>query len=130
MLLGAGAAVAARDHSSRCPLHYASNSLEVTQLLLDYGADPNAKARKTHSRNTPGPVFHSKRFWSRGSVQFCTRTKAFLLSLMGDKQTEGNQTEYCRAARDIVICLPRARVACVVQDFRRLFPGVTAPVAL
>lgn len=43
VLLGAGAAVAARDHSNRCPLHYAGNYLDVTQLLLDFGADPEAQ---------------------------------------------------------------------------------------
>lgn len=43
VLLGAGAAVAARDHSNRCPLHYAGSSLGVTQLLLDFGADPEAQ---------------------------------------------------------------------------------------
>lgn len=48
MLLGAGAAVAARDHSSRCPLHYAGSSVDVTELLLDFGADPEAKASLTH----------------------------------------------------------------------------------
>lgn len=49
VLLGAGAAVAARDHSRRCPLHYAGSSLSVTQLLLDFGADPEAKARGHYS---------------------------------------------------------------------------------
>ena len=43
MLLGAGAAVAARDHSRRSPLHYAGGSVAVTQLLLDFGADPEAQ---------------------------------------------------------------------------------------
>lgn len=45
VLLGAGAAVAARDHSRRCPMHYSGSSPTVTQLLLDFGADPDAKAR-------------------------------------------------------------------------------------
>lgn len=45
VLLGAGAAVAARDYARRCPLHYAGSSAAVTRLLLDFGADPEAKAR-------------------------------------------------------------------------------------
>lgn len=44
-LLGAGAAVAARDYARRCPLHYAGSSAAMTRLLLDFGADPEAKAR-------------------------------------------------------------------------------------
>lgn len=47
MLLGAGAAVAARDHSKRCPLHYAGGYPAVTKLLLDFGADPEAKVMTT-----------------------------------------------------------------------------------
>ncbi|CAN0414832.1 unnamed protein product, partial [Ascophyllum nodosum] len=43
LLLGSGAAVAARDHSKRTPLHYAGTSVEVTKLLLEFGADPNAQ---------------------------------------------------------------------------------------
>lgn len=45
LLLDAGAAVAARDHARRCPLHYGGSSAAVTQLLLDFGADPDAKVR-------------------------------------------------------------------------------------
>lgn len=45
ILLGAGAAVAARDYARRCPLHYAGSSAAVTRLLLDFGADPEAKVR-------------------------------------------------------------------------------------
>lgn len=56
VLLGAGAAVAARDHSNRCPLHYAGNSLEVTQLLLDFGADPEAQVCRIHSFVAPSPM--------------------------------------------------------------------------
>lgn len=60
MLLGAGAAVAARDHWNRCPLHYANNSLEVTRLLLDFGADPDAKVKtKLTMVIHVGPLFLS-----------------------------------------------------------------------
>lgn len=57
MLLGAGAAVAARDYSQRCPLHYAGSSPEVTQLLLDFGADPEAKARHGSHGSRRGVLF-------------------------------------------------------------------------
>lgn len=50
VLLGAGAAVAARDHSNRQPLHYSGASVSVTALLLDFGADPEAKVKKKSNR--------------------------------------------------------------------------------
>ena len=60
MLLGAGAAVAARDHSSRCPLHYAGGSVAVTQLLLDFGADPEAQV--TQACGTVGCMYRQSGF--------------------------------------------------------------------
>lgn len=57
LLLGAGAAVAARDHARRTPLHYAGSSAEVTRLLLDFGADPEAKVYLFFSLHGGGYAF-------------------------------------------------------------------------
>lgn len=65
MLLGAGAAVAARDHSNRCPLHYAGGSVAVTQLLLDFGADPEAQVTKAFTQQWGTMYVNSRPVFSR-----------------------------------------------------------------
>jgi ankyrin repeat protein len=66
------------------PLHYAAGrgNHEITELLLEHGANANAKDEYLQT-----PVHHASMYNSKKSLKLLAKSAADLNSLDGDKQT-------------------------------------------